>query len=364
MIKISPIRTIAVAAALTVSSSAIAQKYLHRQQNKFSTEQLINIYQAPQDEFVSQAKTKAEKAPAINYTQSRTNANLDFEKAVNYYNSEMNEYQRYDVTQKTYNNLEQRLYKMEKAIDQAFIECEAYKDINIVPRWHYRYYPNLDDKLLNFDIEEIRTRTSADMESLHQLKDKIEYIMEEANGDETHTEPSKTEYDINVLAQKHLGMSYEEFTEQYKDELEFCKTVTYADLTSMNPTQRMVYSKAKAYAKEMLTTTINEAHTVNWDTGERKVEETMKTTSDMYTISEFEDDGITDEGLNKIQSGIMYKAFEEALISKYNELNPTEVKEISADSKQNKPVKRVVKGSVLIFNPDGTIYDTKGNRIK
>jgi hypothetical protein len=37
----------------------------------------------------------------------------------------------------------------------------------------------------------------------------------------------------------------------------------------------------------------------------------------MFTISEFEYDGITKEGLSEIKSGIMYKAFEEALIEKH-----------------------------------------------
>lgn len=291
-------------------------------------------------------------------------SNPDFDKAVNYYNTKMNYFNRYEVTQDTYTNLEQRLYKMEKNIDQAYIDCDAYSDIMIVPRWHYRFYPYYEDKLLNFDIDEVRTKTAKDMESLHQLKDKVEYIIEEANGEKTHNEPAKTEYDIEALAQKHLGMSYEDFANQYKDELDFCKTVTYADLASMNETQRMVYAKAKAYAKEMLSITINEAHKVNWDTGERKLDETMKATSDMYTISEFENDGITDSGLSEIQSGIMYKAFEEALINKYKELDPSGISTVTTESQQQKPVKRVVNGAVLIFNPDGSVYDLKGNRIK
>lgn len=290
--------------------------------------------------------------------------NPDFDKAVNYYNDKMNINQRSAVTEATYTNLETRLYNMEKAINQAYIDCDAYSDIMIMPRWHYRYYPYFEDKLLNFNIDEIRTRTTADMESLHQLKDKVEYIMEDANGETTHNEPQKTQYDVEALAQKHLGMSYAEFAEQYKEELEFCKTVTYADLASMNQTQRTVYAKAKAYAKEMLTITITEAHTVNWDVGERKLDETMKATGDMYAISDFEYDGITEQGLSELKSGIMYKAFEEALINKYRELEPSGINEVSAEPTQKTPIKRVVNGVVLIFNPDGSIYDLKGNKIK
>lgn len=305
-----------------------------------------------------------QKTGSVSARRASKSSNPYFDKAVSYYNNKMNYYQRYDVTQDTYSNLEQRLYEMEKEIDQAYIDCAAYSDILIVPRWHYRFYPNLENKLLNFDIEEIRNHTKTDMESLHELKDKVEHIIENANGEKTHAEPEKTKYDIEALAQKHLGMSYEEFVKKYKDELEFCKTVTYADLSSMSETQRLVYSKAKAYAKEMLTITINEAHTVNWDTGRRKTDETLKATGDMYTISEFEDEGITDQGLAEIKSGIMFKAFEEALVKKYQELEPSVVKEAAVENKPQKSFKRVVNGAVLIFNPDGSVYDLKGNKIK
>ena len=301
------------------------------------------------------------KSGLINTEKS---VNTGFEKAIDFYNTQMTSFQKYQVTSNTYDNLYQRLYNMERAIDQAFIDCEAYSDINIVPRWHYRYYPNINDKLLNFDIAEIRTRTTNDMNSLHELKDKIALIIEDANGIEEHTGPSKTEYDVDKLAQKYFGMSYEEFDAKYHDELEFCKTVTYADLNSMNETQRYVYAQAKAYAKEMIEITINEAHTTNWDAGEKKLNETIKATGDMMTISDFEYDGITEEGLNKIQSGIMYKAFEEALTDKYNELDRTGIENVEVNPTQKKPIKRNVNGQILIFNPDGSVYDATGKRIK
>ena len=291
-------------------------------------------------------------------------SNPEFDRAVEYYNNSMSSRQRYEVTTDTYDNLTARLYKMEKAMDEAFQDCAAYQDIVIVPRWHYRFYPYIETRLINFDIDELRTTTSRDMASLHVLKDRIESVIEEANGVTEHTEPEKTHYDVDELAQKHLGMSYEEFAEKYHDELEFCKTVTYANLYTMTPTQAEVYAKAKAYAREMLETTINEAHTVNWDAGERKTEETLKATGDMFTISEFEYDGITEDGLNEIQSGIMYAAFEEALISKHQELDPSGVDDIRVEGEQNAPRKVIVNGTVLIFNPDGSVFDTAGRKIK
>ena len=298
-------------------------------------------------------------------------SDADFKKAADFYNDNMTSYQRYSVSSKTYDILQDRLYKMEKGIDQALIDCDAYSDIMIVPRWHYRYYPRFEDRLINFDIADLRERTTKDMTSLQELKDKIEYIIEEANGETEHKSPTKTEYDVEAMAQKHLGMSYKEFAEKYKDELEFCKTVTYADFNHMDATQAEVYRKAKAYAKEMLTTTINEAHTVNWNIGERKLEETMKASGDMYTISEFEDDGITEQGLSEIKSGIMYQSFKEALIDKYNELkdsgedNPeTSVESAKSEEKPKKPVKCIINGALVVINPDGTIYNLNGQRIK
>ena len=273
--------------------------------------------------------------------------------------------QRYSVTQKTYENMEERLYKMEKEIDKAFLECDAYHDIIIVPRWHYRFYPRFNDQLINFDIEDLRNRTTKDMESLQALKDKANSIIEEANGETTHTEPEKTHYDVDEIAQKHFGMSYEEFAAKYKDELDYCKYVTYADLRLMNDTQAYVYGRAKAYAAEMLNITINEAHNVNWNIGDKKLDATLKTSGDMMTISDFEYDGITDKGLAEIQSGITYKSFEDALIDKYNELkNATAIDSAETETKPQKPIKKIVNGKLLIFNPDNSIYDLNGNRIK
>ena len=296
--------------------------------------------------------------------QDTRDKSYEFRKAVDYYNKNMSYRQRNDVKNKTYDNLTQRLYTMEQSLNQAMIDCEAYQDILIVPRWHYRYYPHFDTRLVNFDIDELRIVTARDMEALHTLKDKVETIVENANGETKHNAPAKTEYDVDKLAQKHLGMSYEEFAAKYKDELEFCKTVTIANLYTMTEKQAFVYAKAKAYATEMLQTTINEAHNVNWEIGERKTSETLKATGDMFAISEFEYDDITDEGLNNIRSGIMYKAFEKALISKYQELDTSDLGDIVEDKEVNKPRKVLINGSFFIFEPDGSVYDGLGKKIK
>ena len=320
-----------------------------------------NIGKAELSELLGASFSSATRAAAA--SAPRTN-NPDFDKAVEYYNTKMTSSQKYAVTTDTYNVLINRLYNMEKEIDKAFQNCDAYNDIVIVPRWHYRFYPYIDTRLVNFDLDELRTVTTRDMNSLNELRDKIEYIIEEANGDPEHHQPKQTEYDVDEIAQRRLGMSYEQFKTKYAALLETFKNTTLADLEAMSSEERAVYAKAKAYAKEMLETTINEAHTTNWDIGERKVDETIKASGDMYIISDFEYDGITEEGLAQIQSGIMYKSFEEALISKHRELDPTGIKDARAEEEPQKPIKRVVNGAVLIFNPDGTVFDLQGRQIK
>ena len=176
-----------------------------------------------------------------------------------------------------------------------------------------------------------------------------------------------TKYDVDELAKKHFGMSYEEFKEKYKDELEYCKHFTYADFKLMDEVQADVYGKAKSYAIEMLNTTIEEAHIVNWNIGEKKVDETIKASNDMYIVSGFEYDGITKKGLDGFESGITFKAFEDALFNKYEELKNNERTGFNTKkTKDNlkKTIKCAVDGDVLIFNPNGTIFDIKGNRIK
>ena len=297
---------------------------------------------------------------AASATSSKTYNSTDplFNNAKDYYNEKMTYFEKSDITSNTYTILQEKLYKMERAIDNAFQECDAYKDIVIVPRYHYRFYPNWDTRLMDFNLDELRSMTTRDMESLYKLKDNVEYIIEEANGETKHNEPEKTEYDVDDMAKKYLGMSYEEFVAKYKADF------TYADMQSESAEIRAAYLKAKAYAKAMLQTTTNEAHTVNWDVGNRKTDETLKATGDMFTISEFEDEGITEGGLAELKSGIMFKSFEEALIDKYKELVPTAVEELNVSEKPKQPRKVLVNGAVLIFNPDGSVRDGSGRKIK
>ena len=208
MMKINSTRALTLAAAITASAALFANKSMHKTNNAFVSEKYIKADENIRDEYVPQLnpvsmEKNSEIKQAKSVTRSEGSVKTDFDKAVEYYNTSMNYQQRYGVTRKTYDNLQTRLYNMEKAIDQAYTDCEAYGDIMIVPRWHYRFYPSFDTRLINFDLEDLRTRTTKDMESLYELKDKIEYIIEDANGKTEHTTPDKTEYDVDKLPQKH-----------------------------------------------------------------------------------------------------------------------------------------------------------------
>ena len=285
----------------------------------------------------------------------------EFIKAVKYYN-ELDSYERSNLTYQVYDSISAKLYKMEQDIDKAFINCDAYKDICIAPRWHYRYYPNFQDKLINFDIKEIRTKTDKDMKSLQDLKNNIEYSVENANGEKKHTQPDFTNYDVDELAIKHLGMGYEEFDKKYHKELEYCKTVTPADFHLMNETQAFVYGKAKAYAKEMLETTISEARTAKLDAAERILEESNKSSEDMFMFTDFEMDGITNENWAKLKSGIAINSFKNILKKKYLEKNPSGIFNLNATpAKKKKSIKIFENGNLTIISPNGLKYKPDGS---
>ena len=117
----------------------------------------------------------------------------DLKNAINNYNK-LDYYNRSKLTYETSDSVQSKLYKMERRIDDVFANCRAYQDICIIPKWHYRYYPYMQEKLINFDVQEIRTRTDADMKSLQNLKDKIEYSIEDANGEKEHNNPKQMQY--------------------------------------------------------------------------------------------------------------------------------------------------------------------------
>lgn len=365
------------------------------------------------EKVIQPEKSEPAKLYGLDTPKTRSDSGREitpvFAEAINFYNDNMSLSQRHSVTVNAENNIMAALNKMEQEINYAYLDCEAFKDPNIMvvrtsPFRHYTY-PRWYDKLLNFDIEELRKQTTADINSLNEIKDKFEYIMESVNGESEHTTPAKIEYDADKIAEKYLGMSYKDFAEKYPDELEKCKYVTYADIRNMDKTMADIYGKAKAYAGAMLDTTIFEAHNTHWDIQERKLYAALAASEAIYAISEFEYDGITPEGLAEIETSLSYNAFETALIDKYKELKTddtpppdnnndddnnnggennggvnnngnddnnnnnnnnddgTAVKSATVTPPQA-PIKRVINGTVLIFNPDGSVYNIYGQKIK
>ena len=382
MLKINPIRAFTLAAAVAMSTATAAQKNLYKTQDSYLPIEIKTDNKITKDEFVSQVKTSdyfTDNSVSVKSATRKYNSeNSDFNNAVNFYNDKMSYDDRYSVTRNTYDNLEIRLYNMEKDIDKAFQECEAYQDIVIIPRWHYRYQNRFEKELLNFDIDDIRNRTTKDMQSLYELRDKVNSVIEKANGDKEHQKIERPKYDVDEIAKKHLGMSYDEFKEKYKDEIERFKVFSIPDVKLGDTELLETYLKARDYVIEMLNKTVLEAQTTNWDIGEQKVEEALKTNEDMNVISDFEYDGITKKGLDEINSGISFQAFEDALIKKYNEYKSSEGQNTngeqkpdettSVDSKElnnvTKTVKLVKNGKIIISSPDGSVYDLSGRQVE
>ena len=299
------------------------------------------------------------KSEQVDKTHQNMKNDSDLKNLIDNYNK-LDYYERSNLTYETSDSVQSKLYRMERGIDNAFVDCKAYQDICIVPRWNYRYYPYMQEKLINFDIQEIRTRTDVDMKSLQDLKDKIEYVIEDANGEKEHKKPAVSNYDIEELAQKHLGMSYQDFDKEYHDELEFCKKVTYADLNLMTERQAFVYGKAKAYAKEMLETTIKEARNTRFDSGTRLLDETNKTSDDLSMITDFELENINDENWAKLKSGIVISSFKEVLTKNFSGNNPNGINDLIAKPFAAKTIKKIENGEVVIITPDGLKYNANG----
>lgn len=307
------------------------------------------------EDIFEKSNIKSEQADKT----SQKDSDNDLKNAINNYNK-LDYYNRSKLTYETSDSVQSKLYKMERRIDDAFANCKAYQDICIIPKWHYRYYPYMQEKLINFDVQEIRTRTDADMKSLQNLKDNIEYSIEDANGEKEHNNPTTTHYDIDELAKKHLGMSYADFDKEYHDELEFCKTVTYADFNSMSERQTFVYGKAKAYVKEMLETTINEARNTRFNYGERLLDETNKTSDDLSIITTFELDGINDDSWTKLKSSIVINSFKDVLKKNLSENKPNGINDLIVKPLTRKTIKKIENGKVIVITQNGLKYNTNG----
>ena len=284
----------------------------------------------------------------------------EFNIARKYYNDNLDYNERHKITEAAYNIGYEKLHTMEQAINKAYEVCQVYQDINVMTRPrrpYYRYYPTYNE-LITFDLDEIRKMTTEDIKSLNMLRKNVQKAIDEANNRKEPSDVKQVEYDVDEIAKEFLPKeykNYEEFAKANRGTLEKCKTANFA---SMTKEEQDVYLIAKNYAKKMLSLTVDEARTARWDTGEQLLNETNKFTDDMWDISNFEYDDITDEGLAEIDSGIMFSSFEEALIK----ATATGIKNTKND--ENKAKKRIIKGHLEIRQPDGKVYNSLGQRIK
>ena len=129
----------------------------------------------------------------------------------------------------------------------------------------------------------------------------------------------------------------------------------------MNERQAFVYGKAKAYAKEMLETTIDEARNTRFNYGERLLDETTKTSDDLSTITDFELDGIKDDSWTKLKSGIVINSFKEVLKKNLSENKPNGINDlITTEPLTTKSIKKFENGKVVVITPNGLKYNTNG----
>ncbi len=244
-------------------------------------------------------------------------------KAIDYFNK-LSYYERSDVMTRTGELGYQRCSKMEQDYNSAFEQCEAYKLIKARP-------DRFEDKI-RFDFQEVHDDVDKALKSLNELKDKLQKIIENANGVKKHTIPEMTQYDLDEIANRILGMSYEEFINSY--DLEFTKSTTINDL---NNEQKIIYDKARAYVKEIKKLARDELQNTRWDWGEKLSDETRKYSDASVQLVDYTDEDyiLTENAIDNLSSGIVRESFKEALFEKYNAtgINLTQENEESPNGK-------------------------------
>ena len=244
---------------------------------------------------------------------------------------------------------EEIMHQLSSDINQAYVDCEAYENITLIPRRWFRWYRPAE--FVNFDLAEIQKDAKNNIASLNKLQDDLQTAFEKAHGTpkEEHQKPQDIDIDMEALAQKHLGMSYEEFEKEYKDELEIIKTITIAELNSPDTPQRVkdAHYKAQQYAYHLTAREKEVMRDIRTDSGNKEMQEVFDYGDNMMVIEEMKDDGISEENFAKITNPIMYRAFTQALL-KGDTANGVDKK--NADTFTPKTVKGVFENRPVIVN--------------
>lgn len=311
------------------------------------------------------------KKPKQRKVSSQTQIPYELQVAIDYFNIEDNQtYQRRKtIVDDTYAKGEEIMHQLSSAINEAYVNCKAYENITLIPRRWFRWYRPAE--FINFDLAEIQKDAKENIQSLNKLQDDIQTAFEKAHGtpENEHQKPQDVDIDMEALAMQYLGMSYEEFEAEYKEELQIIKTITTAQLNSPDTPQRVkdAHYKAQQYAYNLTAREKDVMRDIRTESGNREMQEVFDYGDSMMVIEEMKDDGITEENYAQLTNPIMYRAFVETLMSldvvvgidknKEEEVFvPRTVKGVFGN--QMLVVTEYAKGKVQVFALDGRLIET------
>lgn len=331
--------------------------------------EIFNFMKAVENENIDSLSISA-KSNQPRKTSSKKSVSAELQAAIDYFNikDDQTEKRRKSIVDAAYSKGETILSQLSSDINKAFVDCEAYGNITLTPRRWFRWYRPIE--FVNFDLAEIQNDAKNNIVSLNKLQDDLQTAFENAHGvpKEEHQKPKNIDIDMEALAQKYLGMSYEEFEAEYKDELEIIKTITTAQLVSPDTPQRVkdAHYKAQQYAYDLTAREKEVMRDIRTDSGYREMEETFDYGNNMMIIEDMKDDGITEENFAQLTNPIMYRVFTEALLEA-NKGNGIDLN--SAETFIPKSVKGVLdgkmlvvveytKGKVRVYSADGKFIET------
>ena len=316
------------------------------------------------DSFTVSKKSKQQKV------SSQTQIPYELQVAIDYFNirDDQTNQRRRTIVDNTYAKGEEIMHQLSSDINEAYVNCRAYENITLIPRRWFRWYRPTD--FVNFDLAEIQKDAKENIQSLNKLRDDLQTAFETAHGTpkNEHQKPEDVDIDMEALALQHLGMSYEEFEQEYKDELEIIKTITTAELNSPNTPQRVkdAHYKAKQYAYNLTAREKEIMRDTRTESGNREMQEVFDYGDSMMIIEEMKDDGITEENFAQLTNPIMYRAFVDTLMSldfvvgiDKNEEEvfvPKSVKGVF--NNQILIVTEFARGRVQVFSSDGILIET------
>ena len=344
-----------------------AQKYDTDGIQGLSKTELIQLVGDIKDENVDTVTIRA-NLKKVSGTKTSSSIPVELQAAVNYFNinDDDTEDRRSNIVGNTYTKGEAILHALTSDIDNTHENCAAYKNINLIPKKWFRWYRPVE--FVNFDLREIQEDAIKNITSLNKLQDDIQKAFETAHGtpEAEHITPKSVDIDMETFAQNYLGMSYEEFAQKYKDELEKIKTITNAELNSANTPQSLkdVHYKAQQYAYALTNREKEIMRDVRTESGNREKQEVFDYGDNMYVVEDMKLYGITPENFEKITNPVMYRAFTGALSDAYQ--TATDIEVLNTDSSKNIHAKEVktINGTACFKGKDGHWYTFSGVCIK